>query len=75
LNAIANYAEAVREADTQLGKPKVVILPGDRMIINDGSHGPHDEEHPDDGAISPMALRFAEKLKEYGIESNVKRLD
>lgn len=68
------YAEAVRETETPIGRPKIVILPGDRMIINDGSHGPHDEEHPDDGEISPFALKLAEKLKEFGIESEVRRL-
>lgn len=72
----SDYAEAVKMFPPEAThKPIIIILQGDRMIMSDQSHGPHDEEHPDDGSTSAFALKLAEKLKEFGIESNVRRLD
>lgn len=54
-------------------KVKVVSRPG-RLIVNDGSHGPHNAENPDDGSTSEFAIALGEKLKEIGIATKVSRL-
>jgi hypothetical protein len=71
---MVSYEQAVklfgREA---LGHPKIVVTKNG-LIINDGTHGLHDEDNPDDGELSQFAVALAAKLKEFGISSQVRRL-
>jgi hypothetical protein len=53
--------------------PQIFVEPG-RIVVNDGTHGPHDDENPDDGTLSPFSVALGEALKQLGFEVQIKTL-
>ena len=60
----------------QPGTKVVALVEEGRFILNDGTHEGHGPENPDDPEeMSGLAVALAEKLKEFGLEVEVKRMD